>query len=126
MRLQTRCQSCGEFIRFKERGRDRFELVKKRGVELNLSCNMCNRTLPYHVNDIKAIANKPLMLFAGLIFVLGTCLMIAYVSGLMIRFTNVHVVSSLAGFIIVPYFIYEAINQAIRQKVSYFNDKKYG
>lgn len=126
MNLQTRCTSCGEFIRFKKRAVDRFELANKIGDRVELTCKYCNSAKRYNLNDIKAKPNKLIGLFAALILVVGTAVALIFVLGFINKWTNPHGLESIIGLIGIPFSIYAGITYSQRQRVNYFNAKKYG
>lgn len=126
MNLQTRCLSCGDFIRFKSRAVDRFDLARKIGNEAELTCISCNTTSKYDLNDIKARPNKWTGLLAALVLIGGTLITLFFVLDWSIRLSDPHAIGAIAGLIVIPSLFYSAINHQQQQKVNYFNAKQYG
>ncbi|UII33518.1 hypothetical protein LVD17_06740 [Fulvivirga ulvae] len=61
------------------------------------------------MNEIKAMQNKYRRFIGVFIFVIGTVSVLFMLIGLSIRLNSVHAIEALAGFVAVPYLIYEGI-----------------
>ncbi|MTI25488.1 hypothetical protein [Fulvivirga kasyanovii] len=78
------------------------------------------------MNDIKARQHKYWRLIGVFIFVVGTISVLFTVIGLAAGLNSIYAIEALAGFVVVPYLIYEGIKSHQEQRVNYFNAKRYG
>ena len=124
--LQVRCSSCGEFIHFRERVKDRGDLVKKVGININLKCRQCNKAMGYHVNSVRARPYKTIMLISSAFFFVMT----GFLVYIFILRSSPSVGSMLfvksTGLLLGPLAIHSKITSVIGKCVIRFNGRIYG
>jgi hypothetical protein len=125
MRLYTTCIHCKAEIRLVVAAKDRFVLARKRGEEIDLTCMSCGIRKHYHVNAIKAEQKKSVLILAAVILLFGTFGLFLYLWPILLR-SSVLVSAGLFGLLTVPFLIYKFLNDDERNRVKYFNIKKYG
>lgn len=72
MKLIVNCKDCRNKIKLKKSVNDRVELARAIGDEFKLKCEECLKENKYHVNDVKAKESKLIAVFAFVIFIFGT------------------------------------------------------
>jgi hypothetical protein len=126
MKLQARCENCKAYLSFHANVADRFELARKRGEKIDLSCLHCGTKKAFKMNEIKAVENKFLSIAGLLIFLGGTVGLFAYLWPYFFKTSYIYAIAGLIGVLTIPFLIYQAINHGQENKVQYFNSKRYG
>ncbi|WP_299677387.1 hypothetical protein [uncultured Dokdonia sp.] len=72
MKLYFYCSSCQEENSFKTKAKDRFELQKERGNEINERCKNCGTVVKRRINRVHAKPNKWLLIIGSLIGIVIT------------------------------------------------------
>ena len=78
MKLYYFCSSCRKENHFTIKAKDRFELQKERGDEINERCNYCGTITKRKINRVHAKANK-LIIVVGTIAGMVITLLLAFV-----------------------------------------------
>lgn len=126
MRLYTKCSNCRSKLSFKENAPDRFVLAKKRGEKFKLNCHSCSKEVPIDLNDVKAEENKLLYTILLLLSVFATITILIYLWPYVFRTSWIYAIANLIGIVVIPHMFYQAYLIAQRNKVRYFNTKRYG
>ncbi len=78
MKLYTYCKSCKKEITIKLKASTRPDLQMKKGEEFAISCQNCGKTETKHINNIKAEANKTILLIGVGVGIIVTILLWYY------------------------------------------------
>ena len=126
MKLRVNCKSCRKSIPLHSKAKDRFALAEIVGENFEVQCLKCTNISVYHVNDVKAYPSHWFTLLLLFVLTGGPVLIFVFTWEYFLRISNVYVIAILIGLLLVPYFIYEAFNNTVKNKVNYFNVKQYG
>jgi hypothetical protein len=121
MKLTTNCNKCNKEISFLSQKKDRRELAKQKGENLELSCNHCDQTDVYHVNKIYAAENRKFSLFAAFAFLIGTPLVFYLIWDYLFQFSQIYVIAGMVAITGFPFIVYSIIEKEQRNKVKRFN-----
>jgi hypothetical protein len=124
MTLSVICKSCRNESRFNEWVSDRARLARKRGEFIQHKCRNCGSTFEYHVDLITAVNNRVVSVFASLILLVGTPLIVYLI---LKNVAVVHYPYALAGLIgggLLPILVYLAITWSQNDRQRIFNRYK--
>lgn len=126
MRLYARCKQCKADVYFTSYSTDRFQLARKLGKQIFLDCKSCGTKNSYDPNEISAEESKGIGLIATVILIAGTIALYLLVWKYITRTTNLWAIANFAALMLTPFAFYQAINKTQRERVRYFNKKKFG
>ena len=126
MRLYARCKQCKEDVYFTSFSADRFKLARKHGKQIFLDCKSCGMKSSYEPNEIFAEERKGIGLVAMLILVGGTIGLYVLVWKYITRTSDIWAIANFVAFLGTPFLVYQGITKTQRDRIRYFNTKKYG
>lgn len=103
---------------------DRSELSKIEAKEIELRCKHCNKSIKYHVNEIYAVQRLFPLILALMVFVFGTIIEFVLLWDYFFRINFFYNLLSLISVLLVPFWIYNIINNEENKKVRNFNSYK--
>lgn len=121
MKLSTSCSYCKNDINFSSRKKDRVELARLKGEEVELSCKKCDHIDSYHVNKIYATENRLVLILASFIFLIGTPLAFYFIWDFLFQFSQIYVISGMIVITVFPFIIYSILEKEQRNRVKRFN-----
>lgn len=121
MKLIANCNNCNKDISFTSLKKDRVELAKQKGDNIELNCKQCTHTDSYHVNKIYANESRLLSLVAAFIFLFGMPLAFYFIWDFLFQFSQIYVIAGMIGITVFPFIIYSIIEKEQRNKVQRFN-----
>ncbi|HNP66430.1 MAG TPA: hypothetical protein PKH16_00870 [Aequorivita sp.] len=122
MKLYLKCPNCKYENSFKSNASTRVEFVmvkNKKTIEIN--CVGCNKKISASVNKIYAKESKSAFLIAGIIFMIGSILILIIWSKILSNSKNAMGLYAVALLLLVPVWIYIIIQKQERIRVSTFN-----
>ncbi len=126
MKLNVRCKNCRSDIYFRALAKDRFQLAKRKGEQISLTCESCGTRKDYNPNDVTAEEKKTIGLMAVLIFVVGTAVLFVIIWKYVWRLNDPFAISGFVAILTIPFLIYQGISTTHSERVRYFNAKRYG
>ena len=120
MKVYTKCPSCRNEIIFRTSAHDRIGFKMIHGDRIGLKCKHCNSTRNYYIADIKAKRSKAVILFASLVFAIGTPVVFLLLWDYIWR-AGLYGAAGLISLAVVPVSVYGIINKNDRDRVSSFN-----
>ncbi|MEM9848461.1 MAG: hypothetical protein AAF847_11265 [Bacteroidota bacterium] len=121
MKLIVNCKDCRNKIKLKKSVNDRVELARAIGDEFKLKCEECLKENKYHVNDVKAKESKLIAVFAFVIFIFGTGIIVYLLRDYLLMPNNPYNVLAIGGVILIPLFIYMILTKQDRDNARRFN-----
>ena len=121
MNLYFKCQYCKIENRFKSDSVTRVEFAMKNGKTKQLSCNSCHKTSTYHINQCYTKESKSLVIFSGLIFLLGSIVGVYILIEMIIDLKTTIGIAVVASGLLIPIWIYTIIKKEDRRRVITFN-----
>lgn len=124
MKLFGKCPSCKSEVSFNSSSNTRIEFAMSEGEIKKIQCKNCGTTFELFVNDINAKKSNLASLVAGLIFLLGTPLIVFLLKDFLLEIRGPYSVLVISGFFLVPSIIYFIILKDDGKRVSAFNRLK--
>ncbi len=122
MRLFLKCPHCKFENTFKSQVTSRIEYAMKHNTKIKkLNCENCNKNLEIPLNKIYAKESKHTYLFAGIIFLIGSVLVLIFWAKILSSSKSPMGLYALALILLVPVWIYVIIKKQERIRVSTFN-----
>lgn len=117
MRIGTSCNSCDSSIYIEEKARNRYELSKKVGENINLTCPKCGEKDNYHLRDVVAENN----FLSKLVFPISLIVSVLSIVILWKFGTDIYSFQLIPTVLVMISMIATAINFNDQEKVKYFN-----
>jgi uncharacterized membrane protein len=128
VKLETKCNNCGEYIEFYENVSDRTELSFEKGDTLELTCKACNKSESYHVNRIDAIKNRLISIIGFLITIVAIFLIYHLIHEIYVEYQDsIEKRKSYSQFarilvaLVIPLIIYQTFEKQRTKKIRNFN-----
>lgn len=124
MKVYGKCKKCKSEIGYSTNASTRVEFAMQVGEKKTLTCKNCRLKTEFIVDELYAKESKIAQIAAGLIFLIGTPIMVFFVSQVFIKSRAHYVIYVVGGFLLIPVFIYGVIKQQDRTRVNSFNRSK--
>jgi hypothetical protein len=121
MKVYGKCGNCKHEIKYSTSANTRVEFAMKEEENKTLTCANCGLGTKFHVDELYAKESKIAQIFAGLIFIIGTPLILFFVSSVFFVNSNHYVAYAVGGFLLIPIMVYRIIKQQDRTRVNSFN-----
>ena len=125
MRLTAICPSCGAAVPIKTRAKDRYQLARKLGAPLKVTCPSCQNHCEFSPNAIKAKEDKRLMAVVLVLSLIAAFFIVRFVLGLMNEYGNLSILIYGVVLIFLPLSVYHGIFNLESSKADYFNWYRY-
>ena len=124
MKVNGTCKKCKNEVGYSTNANTRIEFAMQEGETITLNCEKCRSKKPFHVDELYAKESKIAQIGAGLIFLIGTPLMIFFVKPTFLGSSNHYVAYIVGGFLLVPVIAYGVIKKQDQTRVNSFNQRK--
>ena len=104
--------------------RTRVEFAMQDGENKTLDCKNCGSNTEFHVDELFTKESKIAQIIAGLIFIIGTPLMIFFINPIFSGSRNHYVIYIVGGFLLIPVIAFGIIRKQDQTRVSSFNRNK--
>ncbi|MFC4722787.1 hypothetical protein ACFO5O_10670 [Geojedonia litorea] len=102
----------------------RVEFAMQDGENKTLTCKNCGIKIEFIVDELYAKESKIAQIGAGLIFLIGTPIMLLFVSPIFSESRAHYVIYVVSGFLLIPVIVYGVIKKQDRDRVNSFNRSK--
>ena len=124
MKIYGKCKKCKQEIGFKSYSPTRVEFAMNEGEKKILDCKSCGAKSEIHVDQLYAKESKLAKIISGLIFLVGTPLIILLTFPVLSRSRNHYVILIVGGLLLLPVIAYSIIKRQEQTRVSAFNRSK--
>jgi|SRR5690606_20794735 hypothetical protein len=124
MKIYGQCGNCKDEINYSTSANTRIQFAMRNEENLTLTCTNCQIKTTFHVDELYARESKVAHIVAGLIFLLGTPLILFLFSPVFLINTNPFVTYIFGGFLLIPVIVFGIIKQQDRTRVNCFNRNK--
>tara|TARA_R110000868_G_scaffold261995_1_gene520369 strand:+ start:6683 stop:7084 length:402 start_codon:yes stop_codon:yes gene_type:complete len=124
MKIYGICEKCKTEIGYSTSANTRVEFAMQDGEKKTLNCKNCEIKTEFHVDELYTKESKLAQIGAGLIFLIGTPLMLFFVNPIFSGSRNHYVIYIVGGFLLVPVIAYGIIKKQDQTRVSSFNRSK--
>ncbi|PNW28702.1 Sec62 family protein translocation protein [Formosa algae] len=121
MYVYATCKSCTNEIRIFTNANTRVEFAMQDGEHKILTCKQCGTKTKFSVDELYAKKSKRAQIIAGLVFFIGTPLMLFFVGPVFLKSNAHYVIYAVGGFLLVPGYIFGIIKKQDRIRVNAFN-----
>ncbi|MBP0904464.1 hypothetical protein [Mariniflexile gromovii] len=121
MKLFAKCSKCKHEISFSSNHKTRVEFAMYEGKIKTLICDICGNKNSFKVNDIFAKESKLAFIIAGIVFLIGTPILIYYLPIFILKYGGLYTSLGAGGLLLIPGFIYSNILKEDRIRVNTFN-----
>lgn len=121
MKVYAKCKKCENEIEYSTSANTRVEFAMYEGEIKKLDCKNCGTKAEFHVDELFAKASKMVQMGAGVIFLIGTPLMIFFLYPIFTESRNHYVIYIVGGCLLVPVTMYGMIKSQDRTRVNTFN-----
>lgn len=121
MKLFAKCTKCKHEMSFDSNHKTRVEFAMYDGHTKTLNCKNCQQSNNLKVNDLYAKESKTAIKIASLIFLIGTPILIYYIPTFLLKYGGLYSTLGIAGFMLIPVFVYSNILKEDRIRVNTFN-----
>lgn len=125
MKVYGRCKHCKNEINYKTKANTRIQFAMFEGETISLKCDTCKNNIHFEVDDLYAQHSTAMQITAGLIFFFGTFFILYFVFQLYLRQTGVLNIVILSSALLIPFTIYDKINEHDQKRVRAFNRVKF-
>lgn len=121
MKLFVKCIKCKHEINFNSNHKTRVEFAMHEGETKILVCANCGLKNNFKVNELFAKESKLAFIIAGLVFLIGTPILIYYLPIFILKYGSLYSSLGAAGLLVIPVIIYSNILKEDRIRVNTFN-----
>ena len=121
MKLFAKCPKCKHEISFSSNYKTRVEYAMYEGKTKFLVCDNCGIKNSFKVNHLFAKESKLAVSMAGLIFLIGTPILIYYLPILILKYGGIYASLGAAGLLLIPGIVYSTTLKEDRIRVNTFN-----
>lgn len=121
MKLFVKCIKCKHEINFNTNHKTRVEFAMHEGETKILVCANCGLKNNFKVNELFAKESKLAFIIAGLVFLIGTPILIYYLPIFILKYGSLYSSLGAAGLLVIPVIIYSNILKEDRIRVNTFN-----
>ena len=121
MKLFVKCPKCKNETSFRSKHKTRVEFAMYEGHTKTLICDNCGIKNTFKVNDVFAKESKIAFIIAGLVFLIGTPILIYYLPIYILKYGGLYTSLGASGLLLIPGFIYANILKEDRLRVNTFN-----
>lgn len=121
MKLFAKCIKCKHEIIFNSNHKTRVEFAMYEGKTKTLVCTNCDIKNSLKVNDLFVKESKLAFIIAGLVFLIGTPILIYYLPIFILKYGGLYSSLGAAGLLLIPGIIYSNILKEDRIRVNTFN-----
>ena len=119
--LYFKCPSCNKESKFKSDSQTRVDLSMKHGNKMDLECSICSQTISIPINKTYAKTDKTLFLILGLIFLVGSAVILVFVGDMILNYEITKGTYIVATTLVIPVWIYIILKQKDSLRVKTFN-----
>lgn len=124
MKLFGKCPQCKSEVSFYSDSSTRVEFSMREGKTKKISCDECGSVSELSINNIYTKKSNLALLIAGLIFLVGTPLIIYSFKDILFSLKGPYSVLAISGLFVLPSIVYFIIQKEDQNRVSTFNRVK--
>ena len=121
MKVYGKCQNCKNEISVSVDYGTRIEITMYEGETKSVLCKNCTVKNKFHINDLQAKESKFAIIISGIIFLIGTPLIIYLFYDYLIATHNPYFTLVIVGFVAVPMTVFGIIRKQDLIRVRSFN-----
>lgn len=124
MRVYGKCKSCKAENHYWTSANTRVEFAMQDGEYIRLICKNCGTDTKFHVDDLYAKDSKIARITAGLIFLIGTPIVLFFVFPLFSGSRSHYVIYAIGSILLIPGIAYGIIQKQEYLRISSFNHRR--